>query len=379
MAEKAAVSKDLIAKLEQNQRQTASMASLQSLAHALDVTPGKLLDQPTMLARLHNGGMEAIRAALTSTADWPGVDREPSSASDGLDLASLRSGVGDVVLAYQRGEYSDIAPVVPKLVAEAELAAHDAREADRESAYATLAWMYRTSACIANQLGQEDLAYIATRKLVDTAPAAGDPLFESVGLWLAAWIVLRQGRPADAFAIASSAADRTEPNLSSASCQELSVWGMLLLIGMTAACREGKGDTARDYLSLAQTAATRVGADRNDYYTGFGPSTVAMHAVNLEMELAEPARALTAASTVPGNPDVPATAYTRYLLDLAHAQAEGGQDTEALQTLLGVEHRAPEWLRYQVLGREVVRELVERRRRVPERLRDLASRLAGDE
>lgn len=83
-----------------------------------------------------------------------------------------------------------------------------------------------------------------------------------------------------------------------------------------------------------------------------------------------------AAEAVPDEPAVSPTGYTRYLLTLAHAQTKAGRDAEALQTMIGVEKRTPEWLRYQALGRVVVEELIERRRRVPEKLRDLAAHLA---
>src|ERR1700716_2580967 len=73
LADAAQVSVDLIRKLEQGQRHTASIGSLQRIARALDVDIVVLLGTPTSMPTGDpNSGVVAIRNALTAVDDLLG-------------------------------------------------------------------------------------------------------------------------------------------------------------------------------------------------------------------------------------------------------------------------------------------------------------------
>ncbi|MBV9139657.1 MAG: helix-turn-helix transcriptional regulator [Pseudonocardiales bacterium] len=127
LAATANVSTDLIRKLEQGQRQTASLASLSRIAAALNVDLGVLLGptRSAAAARRDRPQIVAIRDALTNVADTlgelDGVDvpdladlghvaarealRLAAGALDPLRLASARSCLGHVLIL--QGRYAD--------------------------------------------------------------------------------------------------------------------------------------------------------------------------------------------------------------------------------------------------------------------------------
>jgi transcriptional regulator with XRE-family HTH domain len=80
LAERAGVSRDIIAKLEQEQRTTARITTLGRLANALGITLSALLDRRERLERAGQDGILAVRDALLSVADLPGID---PAADDG--------------------------------------------------------------------------------------------------------------------------------------------------------------------------------------------------------------------------------------------------------------------------------------------------------
>jgi transcriptional regulator with XRE-family HTH domain len=91
LAASSGVSKDLIAMLEQNRRQSARITTLAKLANALDVEMSELLDRRPRL----EGGMDvsvlAIRDALLSPDYLPGFDSDDSG--EPTPLAELRQTV----------------------------------------------------------------------------------------------------------------------------------------------------------------------------------------------------------------------------------------------------------------------------------------------
>lgn len=86
--------------------------------------------------------------------------------------------------------------------------------------------------------------------------------------------------------------------------------------------------------------------------------------------------ALTAALTLPRDADLPLASRARNLADVAYSHSQLGHDGAALTTFLTMEQMAPDWITYHTLPRQIVAELLERQRRVPTPLRQLARRLS---
>lgn len=70
LAERAGVSRDIIAKLEQGIRESARINTLSNLATALGITPSQLLGRRERLERSSADGILAVRDALLSARDF---------------------------------------------------------------------------------------------------------------------------------------------------------------------------------------------------------------------------------------------------------------------------------------------------------------------
>lgn len=206
------------------------------------------------------------------------------------------------------------------------------------------------------------------------AKESDDPRLEIIGVSSLSWIFSKQGRVADAEKVAVRMAERIEPNFRSAPI-DLSLWGILLLRGASAAVRSERTDAAEELLSLATAAAARIGVDRLDYATPFGPTNAGVAAVNAYVDMGKPDKALNHAKRITNTASLPPTWLARHYLDLALAYGEMERDPEATRALLAAERTASEWMRYHSTSRHLVAELRERERRRTSPIRELAVRL----
>jgi hypothetical protein len=81
------------------------------------------------------------------------------------------------------------------------------------------------------------------------------------------------------------------------------------------------------------------------------------------MLISEPERALELASRVPPSEISTTNNLDRHRLDVASAQLAIRRPGDAVETLLAVRSTSPEWLRRQGYARDLIRQLVEGRRR----------------
>jgi transcriptional regulator with XRE-family HTH domain len=356
LAERAAVSVDVIRKLEQGSRSTARIATLVSLARALDANVSVLITPRTSLAPLddRDPALEAIRHAVTY-GGVPGLDG-PEEPAD--EAASLSGSAATTWRMWQRGDYSAVAAILPSLVAEARSACRHADGDAQVDAYGHLATAYEAAAGVSIMLGMDDLAWLAAERAISAGQGNGAPVVAASTRHWASWILRRQGRYAESVAVATRAAEEHEPSLMRASAAELAVWGGLLVNASGAAARNEQLAEADELLSFARGAAARLGRDHTDRWSVFGPRLVAQTAVTNAVEVGEYGLATERADAVDATGGaLPPTWEARYLLGLAQAQVEQHSDSEAVGTLVKAAAVAPEWVRYYRLARDVTFEL----------------------
>lgn len=374
LAAAADVSVDLIRKLEQGARHTASITSLHRIARALDVGIAELLSKAHPMPGVDGpeAGVAAIRRVLTSVDDLLG---EPDDDREPVDLAEAHKVLTYTWGSYWTGRYERLAAVLPGALIRLRAAERVIPSAEVSRAAEQLAELYQVTACTLVHLGYPDSAFTALRAGLAAADRGDDPLRAATMRGSLAWVLLTQGRFAEAHALAAHTARTVEPP-GDASPPRISVWGSLLLTAATAAGRDARREVAVDLLSIAGEAAARLDPDRNDYETAFGPAQVTMQTVDVHVVTEAFPRALDVARRLPREAALPLAARSRHLADVALAHTRLGHDGAALDTLLAMEAAAPSWTRYQTLPRQVVRELLgrERRARTP-RLRELAGRL----
>jgi hypothetical protein len=110
-------------------------------------------------------------------------------------------------------------------------------------------------------------------------------------------VFMSAGRLDEADSVSAAALTALEPRLGNPSPEHLSIWGALLLTRAMIAARKNDRPTAQQFIGEAQAIAGRLGQDRNDFWTIFGPTNVAIHAVSVDVELGDPAAGLRKART----------------------------------------------------------------------------------
>ena len=149
----------------------------------------------------------------------------------------------------------------------------------------------------------------------------------------------------------------------------------MLLKGVIGAATLNDRASVRDYLREAAAIGARLGGDRNDYWTVFGPTNVAIHRVWASMELGDPIDALERAklAQMEALPVPLLERRSSHLVTVARAWHARRKDVEAVRVLRVVEHLAPEELRYNGIVREMLRTMLKRERRtIRSELRTLA-------
>ncbi len=371
LADQAQVSVDLIRKLEQGRRHTASIPSLHRIARALDVDITALLAKPTTMPSADpNSGIVAIRDALTSVDDL--LD-EATEHGDATDVEEAHRVVQYAWGSYWAGRLDLLSSLLPAGLAQLRATAQSAPERDRAQAHQLLANLYCVTRCTLTRFGQPDLAWLAIRNALDSVKRGSDELLHAMIRSSVAHQLLTQGRYDEACRVALHAAEAIEPPLS-VPPPHLSAYGHLLLTAASAAARDQQVGHAGDLLAAAMECAKRLGGDRNDYETSFGLSQATMQAVDVHVVTENFEAALTAAHQLPRDSRAPVVLRARNLYDQAFAHVRLGHDERALDTVLAAERMAPNLMRYHALPRQIVDELKERHRNP--RLTKLARRLA---
>lgn len=369
LAAAAGVSTDLIRKLEQGRRHTASIGSLHRIASALDVDLGELLGRDNMPDAAPDAGVVALRQAVADVADLlDGVEGEPLSLRDAERSVTYLWGT------YWSGKWDQLTGLIPQALIGLRATLHAADTVSRPKAAEQLAWCYSVAANTLTHLRQSDAGFMAARRAVDLVAGGDDALLAAVLKGSVSWQLLVSGRFAEAERVAVRTAENIEPH-GQVPTQALSVYGSLLVQVANAAARDGRSALAKDFLASARDVAHRVGADRVDYEIPFGPSLVTMQTVDVGVVTEDYPNAVKAASEMPANPGLPLASRCRHLADRACAHANLDQNEQALALLLTAEGMSPDWMRHQTLVRSVVADLLtaERRRSTP--LRQLAKRI----
>jgi transcriptional regulator with XRE-family HTH domain len=361
LAAAAGVAVDTVARIERGERQTTRTSTLNKLANALAVEPSTLLGILPPPHEPASNDVVDLRRALTASTDIPGLT-DFSDLREIIPLAELGGSLSYAWHAYIAGRHTELLHTLPVLLADARRLIHESRGARREAAYAVLAGAYRMGAGTAGRFGMDDLAFIAADRALEAARRSDDPdIGVAVSTRYLAWVLIRQGRTAEAEQVAVRMAERVEPRMADTDSRALGVFGNLLFNAASAALRADRADRADELLRVAQAAAVRSGHDEVTEAGIFGPHIAAIQGVDQAVRLGDPEEALRLAETVPpATGPMPAFWEAGHRIHLASAAAELRQERRALALLAQARDLAPDWVRYQPLGVAVMREIVDR-------------------
>jgi len=328
-------------------------------------TPDELLSKSAALPEPgEHSGVVAIRRALT------GVDDLLSTGDDRpMSLADARRAVTFGWGAYWAGRYEQLGDMLPDALTAIRRGACSGETAE------LAAQLYQIAGCTLVHLGHPDAAHMALREALRLAETGQDALRPAALRGSLSWLLLTQGRFSEAYRVAVATAESVSPGRDT-ELPRMSLWGSLVLSGATAAGRDGRAEEAEHLLGEAADVARHTG-HRSDYECAFGPDQVTMQTVDVQVVTERYGPALKTARHMPRSTPLPLAAKARHLSDRALCHARLGQDAPALDVLLAMEGTAPKWSRYQAQPRGIVRELLEREKRVrTPRLRELAHRMS---
>lgn len=374
LADRAGLSVDVVRKLEQGQRRSARLATINALARALDTEPSFLVGQPSTFEGAHTVEAEspsvfALRQAVSPLTDLLGGETDPEEPPT---LADLQRSLASTDVIRREGRMGEIGALLPQLICDARTAVHAFTGAEAAAAQSVLAVAYQVAATTLTALGKEDAAYTAMERSWAAIRHCDDPDLETLAASTLSWVFTKQGRLEDAERVALVRAEQIEPGFRS-SPKDLTLWGVLLLRAATAAVRQERQVT--DLLNMATGAAASIGEDLTVYSTPFGPTNAGVAKVNFLVELERSDEAIRAARAVPGIDALPPTWRARFHVDRAMAHTDLDNDSAATRALLSAERDAPEWMRYHSTSRRLVEELRGRARRRDAPVLALADRL----
>ncbi|WP_067569364.1 helix-turn-helix domain-containing protein [Nocardia acidivorans] len=318
--------------------------------------------------RLLLTGHPALEQLLGDEADRESADELPG-LQERVDLAWQ--------LAHE-SRLVEVGSALLELIPDLEHAARTT-SAKRPEVLTLLSRAYQVAAAAFTRQEEVDAAWVAADRALTAAEESGDALGVVAGTYRMAQAFLRLQRLEQAEQAARVSVTALAPQIADTERvrpEVLSLYGSLQLMLAVIAATDGNRTAARTGLAAARTAAQRLGEGRNDFDTEFGPTSVAVHAVAVAVELGDAGEALDTAASVDAAVLSPER-QARFLVDVARAHAQRRQAQDALGALLNAERLAPELVHHDPRAREVVRDLLQfAGRRPADDLRELAGRAA---
>ncbi|MEU6832830.1 helix-turn-helix domain-containing protein [Nocardia beijingensis] len=360
LAQSSGVSLSLIRKIEQGERDDTRIQTLRRLAVAMGCPLSALLG-PTPGRPETEGGELWLptRRALVSIADG----RAAETPAD----RSMNESLVAAVKLYHDNEYEQLSRLLPHLILDARAATPLMRSRILQLVGSVLV-----------QTRQLQSARTALEQSLRDAESTGNVLDAASAVITLCWLLLVERQFEQVRTLAVSWADRIEPRLSVATTRELSTWGWLLLRGSAAAIRDNRPDEADDMMRLANAAAAAVKRDSgsyHQYWTTFGPATVAMKRVENAIVDDRPDLALRLARDVPPGLRPTSDNRNRHLLDVAAAHIELRSYDTAFDVLVQLSREARPWLIEQRSAKDLLGRIISRRRTLTPEMRDLADLL----
>lgn len=374
-------SESWVSQVERDVLRVERMPVLRALADALgvsvrdlrpDATGGDRDDESRRIS-----DMDALRLALTG---HPAPDLLLASmGSTTVDVDEMAARVAHAWELTHASAFAEVSAVLIELLPDLERAWRQARKPQRAALARLLADAYQAAASAFARLDEADASWVAADRSITVAELGGDPLAAIAGMFRMAhaFITLRRLDQAEHVARAGITALVPQAADAQATDEALSLYGAMHLVLAIVHARAGRRTEARQAIESARAIATKLGADRNDYETEFGPTNVELHAIAVAVDLGDAGEALDIAAGVDAA-GLSNERQSRLYIDLARAHAQRRHVGEAVQALLEAERKAPEQVHTHALARQLVRDLVTLAgRRAPEDLIDLARRSAA--
>jgi len=365
-----------VSQVERGVRRIDRMTVLRQVAEVLEVPLAELAaDTPVVAAASSRSATATGLRMLVSSSlalSLAAAERMPESV-ESVDLAALRSGADQAwELAHATG-YEQLVPLVVELLPKTETAVRVGSADQRVAACQVLARIYHACAAALVKLGELPAAWVCADRAIAAAERAGDLLLMAEGAFRLT-VVFQFARQYDqATATAGTAAAALAPLVEQGQLAAVSLRGALRLQLAVTAARQNEAEQAYAYLDAARGDAERLGGDRNDYHTEFGPTNVTLHRVGVAVELGDAGAALRAAAGVDASALSPER-QGRLFIDVARAQMQRRNGEATIAALMNAERVAPEQTRRHWITRNLLQDLDHAGHGRDARVRDLTER-----
>lgn len=333
------------------------------LAQALGVSVSDLTDmnRRTLLAAalplFDAAHVAPIREALHAVDAVTGIYGQPTSGP--ASISQIERDTAAMCACFQQSRYAELVSRLPNLLADAQLAARTAEGSDRDRARAAMSTAYQVAASTLWKFGESDLAWLAAERGFRIAEALDDPLLLSNGARRLARGLMATGHHREAMRLIRADMDRLDGGLGRGNAAYLSIYGMLPLTGSVIAARLGDLQEASAFLADGERIAQRLGHDRNEHWTAFGPTNAVIHTVSVLVDFGEHGEAIAASKKLDpvALAKLPTERQTSLYIDLARAEHGRGRRQAALPLLLRAEQAAPQEIKARPVCCELIGEL----------------------
>jgi tetratricopeptide (TPR) repeat protein len=262
-----------------------------------------------------------------------------------LSLPQLSRAVAGAKTDYQACRYEHVLDRLVALLPSLEAVRSGVEGEQRSQVEVLAAELYHVAGSVLLKVGDQGMALVAAERSNRAAIMSQDPVAIAASARIMTHALMGNGHDAQAMTLAGNAADSLDRDTRLTSSDAVAVYGALVLRGAIAAARRDDRDTAHAMLDEATRAATRLGYDGNDRWTGFGATNVLLHRVNIALTLGDAGTAIAIARTVPLEKVTLAERKASLFVDAARAYTQWGRYEHGLNALRTAYEVAPEEIR----------------------------------
>jgi transcriptional regulator with XRE-family HTH domain len=357
-------SESWLSQVERGVRSVDRLSVLLDMARVLHVDVESLTGSPWQYAP--NGGsmstdLDGVRRFFSRYDNLTGT--KPVAEMSVAELDVLTAGAHT---AYQAAKYEEVIAALPALLASADVIHRSARPKGRREALLSYTSAYGLAAKLLTKVGAGDLALLAADRSATAAVDADELPARGLAAYHVVCALLRNDRPEDAEHLAVSMAELTHREAQPDQPMLVSVSGALWLISAIISARNADRGEAWRRLNAAEQLAGVLGEDANFGWTAFGATNVAIHRIAVAAELGDPGEALRASAGVDTDrlPQGLNSRRAQVHIHLAWAHGQRRRDADAVLHLMEAERIAPQAVRYNVIVRELIREMLVRQKRM---------------
>lgn len=287
-------SESWVSQVERGARSIDRLSVLQTLADVLGVPLAELRAEAAPQPRERTSDVQELRLVLTGHPALEIVLSEAEPEQPEPDIEQLAKVTSRMWPLLHESRYDELEPLLAGLIPDLEQAARLAKPNSIARAYDLLSQAYQAAASMLARLAESDAAWIAADRAVRAAEQTTQPLAVIASLFRMTHAFLGLRQLEEAYHVAGGATTALRPKIERADAESelLSLYGAMNLTLAVITARDGDRAAARQHLQEARTTAERLGEDRNDYGTEFGPTNVAIHAISVAVDLGDAGEAV---------------------------------------------------------------------------------------